>query len=89
MDCYQGLKLTHILFFGGLGLPWFGLIVGAMGNWTSVLIVCGVVGVICSIAGLFCGLAYVRCPKCGGPLMAGGRVPTALPNYCPHCGKQL
>ena len=90
LDCYQGLKLTNILFYSGLGVMALGgLVIGAAGNWPGVMVASGVIGVVCVIAGLVCGFTYVRCPKCGESLMPGGRVPSELPNFCPHCGKEL
>ena len=90
MTCQKALKITHILFYSGLGLMLGGaLFLGAVVNSEIVIAVFGVVGVIAAIAGLFFGFSYVRCPECGSSLMAGGRIPGALPGYCPHCGKQL
>ena len=90
LDCYKGLKLANILFYSGLGVMLLGgLVIGAAGNWPGLMIASGIVGVIGVFAGLFCGLAYVRCPDCDGSLMPGGRIPSTLPNFCPHCGKQL
>jgi len=65
------------------------VLIGAAVDAELFMVVLGAVGFIAAIGGLFCGLIYVRCPKCSGSLMAGGRVPSALPKFCPHCGKEL
>ena len=90
MTCQKALKITHILFFGGLILMIGGsLFLGTVVNSETVMVVFGVIGLIAAFAGIIFGFAYVKCPECGGSLMAGGRIPGSLPKYCPHCGKPL
>lgn len=89
MDCCRGLKLTHILFYTGLALMLLSVLIGSAMDAELFMVVLGAVGFIAAIGGLFCGLIYVRCPKCSGSLMPGGRVPSALPKFCPHCGKEM
>ena len=72
LDCYRGLKLTHILFYTGLVLMLLSVLIGAAVDTEPVMVVLGAVGFIAAIGGLFCGLIYVRCPECNGSLMAGG-----------------
>ena len=89
LTCQKALKITHILFYSGLILMGLALAIGAAANSKGVLVVISVIGLIAAIVGLFFGFSYVRCPECGGSLMAGGRIPGSLPKYCPHCGKPL
>lgn len=89
MDCYQGLKLTHILFFGGLGLMVLGFMIGSVGEHPAVMTALAAAGFAGVVAGLICGWTFVKCPDCGGSLLPGGRVTDKLPKFCPHCGKQL
>lgn len=85
----QALKVTHILFFGGLGLMLLGLMIGGVANHAALIAVPGVLGVCSAIVGIIFGHLHVRCPDCGGSLMTGGKVPGSLSKFCPHCGKQL
>ena len=89
MDCHQALRITHILFYSGLGLMLLSIAVGAMTNSTVVMVVLGLLGGVGAVAGLICGFANVKCPECGHSLMPGGRIPGGLPNVCPHCGTPL
>jgi len=38
---------------------------------------------------LLTAFSKLRCPYCGASLMAGGRMPSSLPHFCPDCGKTL
>lgn len=89
MDHHQALRVTHILFFGGLGLMLLSVLIGASVDSTAVMVIAGILGMLGVAAGLCCGFTCVRCPDCRGSLMAGGRVPGSLPRFCPHCGKPL
>ena len=89
MDCYQGLKLTHILFFGGLGLMVLGLLIGSAGEHLVVMTTLAAIGFAGVVAGLVCGWTFVKCPDCGGSLLPCGRVTDKLPKFCPHCGNEL
>lgn len=89
LNCYQGLKLTHILFFGGLGLMALGLMLGSLFDGSGLIAVLAAVGAILVAGGLVCGWMFIKCPECGHSLTPGGRVPNKIPNYCPHCGKML
>jgi len=90
MDHHKALKLARGLYFGGLAL----LIVAYLFlkddplTFSAALIpvVLGVGGVV---AGLVVTLVFVRCPRCGRSLSRSGRIPLALPHYCPHCGAPL
>ena len=52
MDCHQALRITHILFYSGLGLMLLSIAVGAMTNSTVVMVVLGLLGGVGAVAGL-------------------------------------
>lgn len=85
----QALKITHILCYGGLAAALLSAAVGACLDSVVVMILLGTVGLSCMIAGIILGNLCVRCPKCFGSLTSGGRIPTRLYEYCPHCGKRI
>ena len=86
----KAMRITHILFYSGLGLMLLGgLVVGGAADNPDIMLLFAVLGFLCAIGGVVFGNLYVRCPDCCGSLMIGGRVPGNLPSYCPHCGKQL
>ena len=89
MDCYKGLRLTKILFYGGLGLMVTGLMIGTVGEREIFMTACGVFGFLGALAGWLCCVCFVRCPECGESLMPGYRIPGALAHFCPNCGKEL
>ncbi len=90
LNCHQGLRLTHLLFFGGLGL----MVVSLMMNGKGVMpffgvVIAGILGLGCVIAGIIvCGLT-VKCPHCGKFLNRSGKIPRSIPKFCPMCGEKL
>ncbi len=85
MDLKRALRRTWYLFFGGLAL----LFLALMPEPEAVKLVLAVLGVALTVGGSFSGWWSLRCPCCGASLMAGGRIPINLPNFCPRCGKPL
>ena len=81
------LGMITVLFYSSIGLIFLSCLLaavsGAVGGALLFLGVCGV------IAGLALAFSRLRCPGCGGSLMPGGRLPSGLPRFCPHCGKPL
>ena len=47
----------------------------------------GLVGFAALLGGWALGLWFVVCPHCGEPLYDFPRLPSAIPDYCPHCGQ--
>ena len=47
------------------------------------------VGILIMAGSLLTAFSKLRCPYCGASLMAGGRMPSSLPHFCPDCGKTL
>lgn len=89
MNHHRALKTTNILFYGGLALCLLGIAIGASTDHVPVMLIIAGIGIAGMIGGLFFAYAHVRCPHCYGSLMWGGRIPSHLPTYCPHCGKPL
>lgn len=91
LTCRQILKAVNILFYGGLGLLVLAWAIERTDSPTPGLLfaVLAVGGAALLIAGLVLAFGWLRCPCCGESLCLGGRLPTSLPNYCPHCGKPL
>ena len=81
MALRKALRLTNLLFYGGLGLA-----VIVYFACQRVLAVLGLLGVL---AGLGVAFGKLRCPHCGASLMAGWRIPGQLPRFCPSCGKPV
>lgn len=85
----QALKITHGLCYGGLAGTFLSVVIGACINRVGMIMILGVAGLSCMIAGIIFGNLRVRCPECFGSLTIGGRIPTRLFEYCPHCGKRI
>ena len=85
------LRICHILFFGGLGTMVLSLLAlnGTEENGVKIGMFLGILGVTGCAVGLIFAAVGLRCPHCDKSLMLGGRMPTALPNFCPECGKAL
>lgn len=91
MDCRRALKLVHGLFYSGLAVMILMLMIvnSGVGKPGGLTVVGAVLGLLACIGSLVLGFGWVRCPHCGGSLMAGGRIPSRLPAYCSHCGAPL
>ena len=90
----KALRLTNILFYGGMGLALVVNLAVQSNLWgerdaPSALIVLAVLGLFGVLAGLGVAFWQLRCPHCGTSLMAGGRIPGHLPRFCPGCGKPI
>ena len=60
------------------------------GNDVSVFLwIAAGVGILIMAGSLLTAFSKLRCPYCGASLMAGGRMPSSLPHFCPDCGKTL
>ena len=90
----KALRLTNILFYGGLGLAVVISFACQSTLWQeqecpSFLVALAVLGLLGVLAGLGVAFAALRCPHCGASLMAGGRIPGRLPRLCPDCGEPV
>ena len=90
----KALRLTNILFYGGLGLAVIVYFTCQSTLWQerefpSFLVALAVLGLLGVLAGLGVAFRKLRCPHCGASLMAGGRIPGRLPRFCPDCGKPV
>jgi len=85
----QSLKITHGLCYGGLAATLLSVVIGACFDSVGMIMILGAAGLSCMIAGILFGNLRVRCPACLGSLAIGGRIPTRLFEYCPHCGKRI
>lgn len=88
------LRLTNLLFYGGLGLAVIVYFACQSTLWherefPTLLVALAVLGLLGVLAGLGMAFGKLRCPHCGASLMAGGRVPGHLPRFCPNCGKPV
>ena len=84
----KALRLTKLLFYGGLGLAVIVYFACQSTLWQerefpALLVALAVLGLL--------GVAFgkLRCPHCGASLMAGWRIPGQLPRFCPSCGKPV
>ena len=91
----KALRLTKLLFYGGLGLAVMVSFVCQSTLWqerefpallVALAVVLGLLGVL---AGLGVAFGKLRCPHCGASLMADWRIPSQLPRFCPNCGKRV
>lgn len=94
MSLRKALRLTNILFYGGLGLAVIVYFVCQSTLWQerefpSLLVALAVLGLLGVLAGLGVAFGKLRCPDCGASLMAGGRIPGHLPRFCPNCGRPI
>lgn len=91
MGPHQALQLTKRLFYGGFGIMLVEM-VATMIIQEGATLVFGILfgaAMLCLLGGWAFGLICVRCPHCGKSLMAGTKIPRAIPGYCPHCGEAL
>lgn len=88
---YRGaLWLTQLMFYGGMGLLIFSLMLNGGGNMSLIgVVLLSLLGLGCVVGALFICVRYVRCPHCGGFLSQSGKIPRAIPKFCPQCGKKL
>ena len=94
MSLRKALRLTNILFYGGLGLAVIVYFVCQSTIWQerefpSLLVALAVLGLLCVLTGLVVAFVELRCPDCGVSLMTGGCIPGHLPRFCPNCGKPI
>ena len=94
MALRRALRLTNLLFYGGLGLAVIVYFACQSTLWQerefpALLVALAVLGLLGVLAGLGMAFGKLRCPHCGASLMAGGRVPGHLPCFCPNCGKPV
>ncbi|MBE6996106.1 MAG: hypothetical protein E7429_05230 [Ruminococcaceae bacterium] len=85
----QALKIAQYLFYGGLAMVLLMLFIGVIFDSVALMAVLGIIGLACMFGGGIFGNIYIRCPKCRGSLMPGGRLPGSLSTYCPHCGMRI
>ena len=92
-DCGKVLRTGRRLFYGGLGvllLEYLLLQTLSLDKISlTAAIAVAVAGVVCIAAGLLLVALRLVCPRCGASLMLGGRMPSHLPEYCPHCGEKI
>ena len=94
MGPHKLLKLCIGFFFGGLGLTAVSYLIGESYQWRGndvpvFLWIAAGVGILIMAGSLLTAYSKLRCPYCGASLMAGGRMPSSLPHFCPDCGKTL
>ena len=94
MGPHKLLKIYRGVFFGGLGLTAVIYLIGESYQWRGndvpvFLWVAAGVGILIMAGSILAAFLKVRCPYCDASLMAGGRMPTSLPHFCPDCGKDL
>ena len=89
------LKICRRLFFSGaLTMLTAAYLIGRFYTWRGneapmfLWLIAGA-GFLSLFRGLQIASLRLCCPYCGASLMAGGRMPTSLPHFCPDCGKSL
>ena len=94
MGPHKLLKICNGFFFGGLGLTAVIYLIGESYQWRGneapmfLWLIAGA-GFLSLFRGLQIASLRLCCPYCGASLMAGGRMPSSLPHFCPDCGKSL
>ena len=94
MGPHKLLKVCNGFFFGGLGLTAVIYLIGESYQWRGneapmfLWLIAGA-GFLSLFRGLQIASLRLCCPYCGASLMAGGRMPSSLPHFCPDCGKTL
>ena len=94
MALRKALRLTNLLFYGGLGLAVIVYFACQSTLWQerefpAILVALAVLGLLGVLAGLGVAFGKLRCPHCGASLMAGWRIPSQLPRFCHNCGKPV
>ena len=94
MALRKALRLTTLLFYGGLGPAVIVYFACQSTLWQerefpAILVALAVLGLLGVLAGLGVAFGKLRCPHCGASLMAGWRIPGQLPRFCPSCGKPV
>ena len=94
MGPHKLLKVCNGFFFAGLGLTAVIYLIGESYQWRGneapmfLWLIAGA-GFLSLFRGLQIASLRLCCPYCGASLMAGGRMPSSLPHFCPDCGKSL
>mgnify|MGYP000484725815 CR=1 FL=1 len=94
MGPHKLLKVCNGFFFDGLGLTAVIYLIGESYQWRGneapmfLWLIAGA-GFLSLFRGLQIASLRLCCPYCGASLMAGGRMPSSLPHFCPDCGKSL
>ena len=84
----RALTITKLLFWCGMGLMLLGMaLISGMDSGEALAQGVAILGLLVCFGGIGFGFWKVRCPYCGKSLMAGGRIPGSIPNFCPECGK--
>lgn len=94
MGPHKLLKVCNGFFSGALTMLTAAYLIGEpyqwRGNDVSVFLwIAAGVGILIMAGSLLTAFSKLRCPCCGASLMAGGRMPSSLPHFCPDCGKTL
>ena len=87
----QALKRANILFGCGFGCLLLACLVGEAREDAALLcLLLALAGVALMVAGWTYGKIRCVCPRCGHSLYTSGiRMPSKIPNFCPHCGEEL
>lgn len=88
MNCHQALKTAWSLHTISLIL----LIVVRILRIRSVAVLSWIVlitAILLLVLGSACAVKYCVCPHCGTSFMNGIFLPPKIPDFCPHCNKEL
>ena len=89
MNCHVAQSLSSLFIIGGFGAVMAACGIGELGWNGTLAIVLAVAGVGVIGAGCAIGYGFVICPHCEEPLYDFPRLPSRIPDYCPHWGKPI
>lgn len=89
MDCFRILRVSNQLFMRGLACGFTGCGLGCLGFPEIAADALVMAGFIVLAAGWVLGMEFLVCPHCGASLCEFPRLPSDIPDHCPHCGEKL
>ena len=89
MNCHKGFQIYNRLTNGGIVVLIAAGAIGGLGLSQPLAIALLVAGVLAFAAGMAVGYRFVVCPHCEEPLYDCLRLPSRIPDSCPHCGKKI
>lgn len=89
MDCYQAVRVSNVLFIGGVILALLGIALDGFLEVPYALVLLTLPGAVLAVAGYVLNVARAVCPRCGAHLGDLPRMAEKVPAFCPHCGEKL
>ena len=89
MNCFYAHSLSNLLTLAGFGAAMVGCILGKSELGGPLALILAIGGIFVMGCGFAVGYGHIVCPHCGQPLYDFPRLPSKIPNYCPHCGNYI